>query len=153
MMKQYVERRNVTSQTAIVESRHNINSEDHGDPHSDMIKLDRVTSCNVPEEDPTCGEVTSMKTDPLLEHVPEIKDRGEATEPVRSVTPIRDNVKQDVKMTSDVIHRATHRGDEFHQVFDPTYQHLPNTFEARQIQYGKLLDFGIRSVARVIRDG
>ena len=67
MMKQYVERRNVTSQSAIVESRYNVNIEDHGDPHDDRIKLDRVTPWNVPEGDPTCGDVTSMKSNQLFE--------------------------------------------------------------------------------------
>ena len=54
MMKQYVERRNVTSQSAIVESRYNVNSEDRSDPHNDRIQLDRVRSCNVTEREPRC---------------------------------------------------------------------------------------------------
>ena len=85
-----------------------------------------------------------MKSNQLFEHVPERKTKSEATDIDRSVTQNRGNVKQDVKMTSDVIHRVTPKGDEFHQVFDPTYQYFPILFEARQIQYGELLDFGIR---------
>ena len=128
MMKQYVERRNVTSQSAIAESRYNVNIEDHGDPHDDRIKLDRGTPWNVPEGDPTCGDVTSMKSNQLFEHVPERKTKSEATDLDSSVTQNRGNVKQDVKMTSDVIHRVTQKGAEFHQVFDPTYQHFPIPF-------------------------
>ena len=109
MMKQYVERRNVTSQSAIVESRYNVNFEDHGNPHDDRIKLDRVTPRNVPEGDPTCGDVTSMKSNQLFEHVPERKTKSEATDLDRAVTQNRGNVKQDVKMTSDVIHRVTQK--------------------------------------------
>ena len=73
MMKRYVERQNVTSQSSIVESCYNVISEDHGDPHNDGIKLDRVTSCNVPEREPTCVDVTSMKSNQFFEHVPERK--------------------------------------------------------------------------------
>ena len=110
-MMQCVERRNVTSQSAIVESRYNVNSEDHGNPHDDRIKLDRVTPWDVPEGDPTCGDVTSMKShQSLFEHVPERKTKSEATDLDRSVTQNRGNVKQDVKMTSDVIHRVTQKG-------------------------------------------
>ena len=55
MMKQYVERRNVTSQSAIVESRYNVNSEDHGDPHDDRIKLDRVRHVTYRRENQRAG--------------------------------------------------------------------------------------------------
>lgn len=102
----------MTSQSAIVESRYNVNSEDHGDPHNDRIKLDRVTSCNVPEGDPTCGDVTVMKSNLLFEHVPENKTKSEATNLVRSVTQNKGNIKQDIKMTSGVIHRVTQKGAE-----------------------------------------
>ena len=85
-----------------------------------------------------------MKSNQLFEHLPERKTKSETTDLVRSVMQNRRDVKQDVKMTSNVIHRVRQKGAEFHQVFDPTYQYFPIPFEARQIQYGELLDFWIR---------
>ena len=38
----------------------------------------------------------------------------------------------------------TPKGDDFHLVFDHTYPYSPIPFEARQIRYKEVLDFGIR---------
>ena len=70
--------------------------------------------------------------------------RAEATDPVRSVTPSRGNVKRDVKLTSDVKVAETPKGGDFHLVFDHTYPYSPIPFKARQIRYKEMLDFGIR---------
>ena len=70
--------------------------------------------------------------------------RAEATDPVRSVTLSRGNVKPDVKLTFDVKVAETPKGDDFYLVFDHTYPYSPIPFEARQIRYKEMLDFGIR---------
>ena len=70
--------------------------------------------------------------------------RAEATDPVRSDTPSRDNVKRDVKLTSDVKVAETPKGGDFHLVFDHTYLYSPIPFEVRQIRYKEVLEFGIR---------
>ena len=57
--------------------------------------------------------------------------RAEATDPLRSVTPSRGNVKRDVKLTSDVKVAETPKGGDFHLVFDHTYPNSPIPFEAR----------------------
>ena len=67
-----------------------------------------------------------------------------ATDPVKSVTPSRGNVKRDVKLTSDVKVAETPKGGDFHLVFDHTYPYSPIPFEARQIRYKEMLDFGFR---------
>ena len=72
------------------------------------------------------------------------KLRAEATDPERSVTPSRGNVKRDVKLTSAVKVAETPKGGDFHLVFDHTYPYYPIPFEARQIRYKEMLDFGIR---------
>ena len=69
---------------------------------------------------------------------------AEATDPIRSVTPNRGNVKRDVKLTSDVKVAETQKGDDFHLVFDHTYPYSPIPFEAGQVRYKEMLDFGIR---------
>ena len=70
--------------------------------------------------------------------------KAEATDPVRSVTSSRGNVKRDVKLTSDVKVAETPKGGDLHLVFDHTYPYSPIPFEARQIRYKEMLDFGIR---------
>ena len=70
--------------------------------------------------------------------------RAEATDPVRSVTPSRGIVKRDVKLTSDVKVTETSKGGDFHLVFDHTYPYSPIPFQARQIRYIEMIDFGIR---------
>ena len=72
--------------------------------------------------------------------------RAEATDPIRSVTLIRGYVKRDIKLTSDVKVAETPKGDDFHLVFDHTYPYSPIPFEARQIRYKEMLDFGIRLI-------
>ena len=69
---------------------------------------------------------------------PDEELRAEATDPVRSVMPSRGNVKRDVKVAE------TRKGGDFHLVFDHTYPYSPIPFEARQIRYNEMLDFGIR---------
>ena len=70
--------------------------------------------------------------------------RAEATDPLRSVTPSRGNVKRDIKLTSDVKVVETPTGGDFHHVFDHTYPNSPIPFEAHQIRYKEMLGFEIR---------
>ena len=147
MLKLYVERQNVTSyHSAAIDAHCNVKSKDHRDPTVQRVIVDTVTSNNVTCGDVTHGDVTSVKDSPsqvsISEHDEELK--AEATDPVRSVTPSRGNVKRDVKLTSDVNVAETPKGGDFHLVFDHTYPYSPIPFEARQIRYKEMLDFGIR---------
>ena len=147
MLKLYVERQNVTSyHSAAIDAHCNVKSKDHRDPTVQRVIVDTVTSNNVTCGDVTHGDVTSVKDSPsqvsISEHDEELK--AEATDPVRSVTPSRGNVKRDVKLTSDVKVAETPKGGDFHLVFDHTYPYSPIPFEARQIRYKEMLDFGIR---------
>ena len=147
MLKLYVERQNVTSyRSAVIDAHCNVKSKDHSDPTVQRVIVDTVTSNNVTCGDVTHRDVTSVKDSPsqvsISEHDEELK--AEATDPVRSVTPSRSNVKRDVKLTSDVKIAETPKGGDFHLVFDHTYPYSPIPFEARQIRYKEMLDFGIR---------
>ena len=147
MLKLYVERQNVTSyHSAAIDAHCNVKSKDHRDPTVQRVIVDTVTSNNVTCGDVTHGDVTSVKDSPsqvsISEHDEELK--AEATDPVRSVTPSRGNVKRDVKLTSDVNVAETPKCGDFHLVFDHTYPYSPIPFEARQIRYKEMLDFGIR---------
>ena len=147
MLKLYVERQNVTSyRSAVIDAHCNVKSKDHSDPTVHRVIVDTVTSNDVTCGDVTHGDVTSVKDSPsqvsISEHDEELK--AEATDPVRSVTPSRGNVKRDVKLTSDVNVAETPKGGDFHLVFDHTYPYSPIPFEARQIRYKEMLDFGIR---------
>ena len=81
------------------------------------------------------GDVTSVKDSPSQVSISERDEelRAEATDPVRSVTPSRGNVKRDVKLTSDVKVAEKPKGGDFHLVFDHAYPYSPIPFEARQI--------------------
>ena len=147
MLKLYVERQNVTSyHSAAIDAHCNVKSKDHRDPTVQRVIVDTVTSNNVTCGDVTHGDVTSVKDSPsqvsISEHDEEL--RAEATDPIRSVTPSRGNVKRDVKLTPDVKVAETPKGGDFHLVFDHTYPYSPIPFEARQIRYKEMLDFGIR---------
>ena len=147
MLKLYVERQNVTSyHSAAIDAHCNVKSKDHRDPTVQRVIVDTVTSNNVTCGDVTHRDLTSVKDSPsqvsISEHDEELK--AEATDPVRSVTPSRGNVKRDVKLTSDVNVAETPKGGDFHLVFDHTYPYSPIPFEARQIRYKEMLDFGIR---------
>ena len=147
MLKLYVERQNVTSyRSAVIDAHCNVKSKDHSDPTVHRVIVDTVASNDVTCGDVTHGDVTSVKDSPsqvsISEHDEELK--AEATDPVRSVTPSRGNVKRDVKLTSDVKIAETPKGGDFHLVFDHTYPYSPIPFEARQIRYKEMLDFGIR---------
>ena len=147
MLKLYVERQNVTSyRSAVIDAHCNVKSKDYSDPTVHRVIVDTVASNDVTCGDVTHGDVTSVKDSPsqvsISEHDEELK--AEATDPVRSVTPSRGNVKRDVKLTSDVKVAETPKGGDFHLVFDHTYPYSPIPFEARQIRYKEMLDFGIR---------
>ena len=147
MLKLYVERQNVTSyRSAAIDAHCNVKSKDHSDPTVQRVIVDTVASNDVTCGDVTHGDVTSVKDSPsqvsISEHDEEL--RTEATDPVRSVTPSRGNVKRDVKLTSNVKVAETPKGGDFHLVFDHTYPYSPIPFEARQIRYKEMLDFGIR---------
>ena len=58
--------------------------------------------------------------------------------------PSMGNVKRDVKLTSDVKVAETLTDGDFHLVFDHIYLYSPIPFEARQVRYREMLDFGIR---------
>ena len=147
MLKLYVERQNVTSyRSAVIDAHCNVKSKDHSDPTVQRVIVDTVTSNNVTCGDVTHGDVTSVKDSPSQVSISERDEelRAEATDPVRSVTPSRGNVKRDVKLKSDVKVAETPKGGDFHLVFDHTYPYSPIPFEARQIRYKEMLDFGIR---------
>ena len=147
MLKLYVERQNVTSyRSAAIDAHCNVKSKDHSDPTVHRVIVDTVESNDVTCGDVTHDDVTSVKDSPsqvsISEHDEEL--RAEATDPIRSVTPSRGNVKRDVKLTPDVKVAETPKGGDFHLVFDHTYPYSPIPFEARQIRYKEMLDFGIR---------
>ena len=106
--------------------------------------VNTITSHDVTCGDITHGDITSVKDclsqDSISERDEEL--RAEATDPVRSVTPSRGNVKHDVKLTFDVAEIP--KGGDFHLVFDHTYPYSTIPFEARQIRYKEMLHFGIR---------
>ena len=105
MLKLYVERQNVTSyRSAVIDAHCNVKSKDHSDPTVQRVIVDTVTSNNVRCGDVTPGDVTSVKDSPSQVSISERDEelRAEATDPIRSVTPSRGNVKRDVKLTSDV---------------------------------------------------
>ena len=142
MLKLYVECQNVTSyRSAAIDAHCNVKSKDHRDPTVQRVIIDMVSSNNI-----TCGDVTSVKDSPSQVSISERDEelRAEATDPLRSVTSSRENVKRDVKLTSDVKVAETPKGGDFHLVFDHTYPYSPIPFEARQIRYKEMLDFGIR---------
>ena len=150
MLKLYVERQNVTSYRSAVNEAHcNVKSKDHRDPTVHCVIVDTVTSNNVTYGDVTHGDVTSVKDSPINERDADL--RAEATDPVRSVTLSKGNVKRDVKLTSDVKVAEAPKGGDFHLVFDHTYPYSPIPFEARQIhvRYKEMLDLELgSSVAR-----
>ena len=134
MMQLYVERQNVTSyRSAAIDAHCNVKSKIR-------LFVDTVTSNDVRCGDVTYGDVTSVKDSTSQVSISERDEelRAEATDPVRSVTPSRGNVKRDVKVAE------TPKGGDFHLVFDHTYPYSPIPFEARQIRYKEMLDFGIR---------
>ena len=105
MLKLYVERQSVTSyRSAVIDAHSNVKSKDHRDPTVHRAIVDTVTSNNVRCGDVTHGGVTSVKDSPSQVSVSERDEelRAEATDPVRSVTPSRANVKRDVKLTYGV---------------------------------------------------
>ena len=147
MLKLYFERQNVTSyRSAVIDAHCNVKSKDHIDPTVHRVIVDTVASNDVTCGDVTHGDVMSVKDSPSQVSISERDEelRAEATDPVRSVTPSRGNVKRDVKLTSDVKVAETPKGGDFHLVFDHTYPYSPIPFEARQIRYKEMLDFGIR---------
>ena len=146
MLKLYVERQNVTSyRSAAIDAHCNVKSKDHRDPTVQRVIVDTATSNDVTCGDVTHGDVTSVKDSPSQVSISERDEelRAEATDPVRSVTPSWGNVKRDVKLTSDVKVAETPQGGDIHLVFDHTYPYSPIPFEARQIRYKEMLDFGI----------
>ena len=147
MLKLYVERQNVTSyRSAVIDAHCNVKSKDHSDPTIHRVIVDTVASNDVTCGDVTHGDVTSVKdsSSKVSNNKRDEELRAEATDPIRSVTPSRGNVKRDVKLTSDVKVAETPKGGDFHLVFDHTYPYSPIPFEARQIRYKEMLDFGIR---------
>ena len=147
MLKLYVERQNVTSyRSAAIDAHCNVKSKDHSDPTVHTVIVDTVTSNDVRYGNVTHGDVMSVKGSPSQVSINERDEelRAEATDPVRSVTTSKGNVKRDVKLTSDVKVPETPKGGDFHLVFDHTYPCSPIPFEARQIRYKEILDFGIR---------
>ena len=141
MWQLYVERQNVTSyRSAAIDANCNVKSKDHRDPTVHRVIVDTVTSNDVTCGDVTHGDVTSVKDSPSQASISErdVELRAEATDPLRSVRPSRGNVKRGVKVAE------TPKGSDFHLVFDHTYPPSPIPFEARQIRYKEMLDFGIR---------
>ena len=136
MLKLYVENQNVTSyRSAAIDARCNVKSKDHRDPTVQRVIVDTVTSNDVTCGDVTHGDVTSVKDSPSQVSISERDEklRAEATDPVRSVTPSRGNVKRDVKLTHNVKVAETLIGGDFHLVFDHTYPYCP--FHLRRDRY------------------
>ena len=124
MLKLYVECQNVTSyRSAAIDAQCNVKSKDHRDPTVHRVIVDTVTSNDIRCGDVTHVDATSVKDSPSQVSISECDEelRAEATDPIRSVTPSRGNVKRDVKLTSDVKVAETPKGDDFHLVFDHTY--------------------------------
>ena len=147
MLKLYVERQNVTSYRSVAIDAHcNGKSKDHRDPTVYRVIVDTVTSNDVTCRDVTHCDVTSVKDSPSQVSISERDEelRAEAKDPFRSVRPSRGNIKRDVKFTSDVKVAETQKDGDFHLVFDHTYPYSLIPFEARQIRYKEVLDFGIR---------
>ena len=99
MLKLYVERQSVTSyRSADIDAHCNVKSKDHRDPTVHRVIVDTATSNDVRCGDVTHGDVTSVKDSPSQVSISERNEelRAEATDPVRSVTPSRGNVKRDV---------------------------------------------------------
>ena len=141
MLKLYVERQNVTSYRSVAIDAHcNVKSKDHSDPTVHTVIVDTVTSNDVTCRDVTHGDVTSVKDSTSQVSISERDEelRAETTDPVRSVTPNRDNVKRDVKLASDVKVAETQKGGDFYLVSDHTYPYSPIPFEARQIRYKEM---------------
>ena len=137
-LKLYVERQNLTSyRSAAIDAHCNVKSKDHRDPTVQRVIVDTVMSNDVTCGDVTHGDVTSVKDSPSQVSISERHEalRAEATDPVRSVTQSRGNVKRDVKLTSNIKVAETLKGGDFHLVFDHTYPHPPIPFEVRQIRY------------------
>ena len=147
MSKLYIERQNMASyRSAAIDAHYNVKSKDHRDPAVHREIVDTITSNNVRCGDVTHGDVTSVKDSPSQVSISERNEelRAEATDPVRSATPSRGNVKRDVKLTSDVKVAETPKGGDFHLVFDHNYPYSLIPFEARHILYKEMLDIGIR---------
>ena len=92
--------------------------------------------------------------------------RGDVLRPPHGTTPaaVKSNIKSEMRSfkSNENIHKKeggsyyvvsankeikvaeTPKGDDFHLVFDHTYPYSPIPFEARQIRYREMLDFGIR---------
>ena len=103
MLKLYVERQSVASYCSTAIDAHcNVKSKDHRDPTVHRVIVDTVTSNNVTCGDVTHGDVTLVKDSPSQVSISERDEelRAEAADTIRSVTPIRGNVKRDVKLTS-----------------------------------------------------
>ena len=125
MLKLYVERQNVTSYRSVAIDVHsNVKSKDHRDPTVQRVIVYTVTSNNVTCGDVMDGDVTSVKDSPSQVSISERDEelKAEATDPLRSVTPSRGNVKRDVKVAE------TPKGGDFHLVFDHTYPYSPIPF-------------------------
>ena len=133
MLKQYFKRQNVMSFcSAVIAARCNVKSKDHIDPLVHTGTVDMVTASDVTCGDVTRGDVTSVNVSPS--HVSrsdrDQELRAETTDPVRSVTPNRGNVKRDVKLTFYVKVTEIQKVGDFHLVFDHIYPHFPIPFEA-----------------------
>ena len=136
MLKLYVECQNVTSyRSAAIDAHCNAKPKDHSDPTVHRVIVDAVTSNNVTCGDVTHGDVTSVKDSPSQVSISERDEelRAEATDPIRSDTPSRGNVKSDVKLTSHVKVAETPKGGDFHLVFDHSYPYSP--FHLRRDRY------------------
>ena len=130
MLKLYVERQNVTSYSSAATDAHcNVKSKDHRDPTVQKEIVHTVTSNEVTCGDEMHGVVTSVKDSLSQVSISEWDEelKAEATDPVRSVTSSRGNVKRDVKLMSYVKVVETPKGGDFHLVFDHTYPYSPIT--------------------------
>ena len=141
MLKLYVECQKVTSyRSAAVDARCNVKYTYHRNPEIRREKVDTVSSSEITCGDVTHSDVTIVKDSALQVSISERDEelRAEAMDHVTPVTPNKGNVKHDVNVVE------IPKGGDVHLVFHHTYSGSPIPFEARQIRYKEMLDFGIK---------
>ena len=93
-----------SNRSTVIAARHNAKSEDHRDPTVHRVKIDPIKSSDITLRDVTRGGVTPVNVSPSQVSGSDRNQEliAEATDPKRSVTSSRDNVKRDVKLSSDI---------------------------------------------------
>ena len=151
MLKLYVERQNVTSyRSAAIDAYCNVKFKDHRAPAVHRVTVDTATSSDVTCGDVTRGDVMSVKVSPSQVSISGRDEelRAEATDPVRSVTLNKGNVKRNVKLTPDAKVAETPEGGDFHLVFDHIYPY--STIPYPQIRNREIMGLGRALLEKVL---